>query len=105
MKIVKAENSVRSGNNLIRTGSQIVSGEKDLSHALNISRGNKTDAADRKKFQRMSKQYTFPIHHSGTRIYMFREDIDVINNRYLLRGPVIAKYLPALCYISARLPH
>lgn len=76
----------------VQQASQLVEGWKDLCPAIGIRSKNGNPDADRKMFQRISKKYNFPVHHNGNRIYMLKEDIDLINNRYLLGMSKIAEY-------------
>lgn len=71
----------------------IISGYKDLCTALNINSKNGNIDTDRKMFYRMVKRYNFPLHRKGNRIYMSKEDIDAINDYYLLGIPKIAEYM------------
>lgn len=70
---------------------QIVNGVTELSHALGIDAPSKEGV--RKKFARLSRKYNFPVHHNGKRVYMLSEDIETINNQYLLGTAQIAAYL------------
>lgn len=84
-----------------KAANEIIYGWRNISSALNIKnkikKRNKKPfnitGSDKKKFFRMAKKYDFPIHYTRDRhIYMLKNDIDMINNYYLLGIKSIAEY-------------
>lgn len=83
---------MEKGKEKTRTDSK-VTGYKDLCLALGISSKSGDPDADRKRFYRVSKKYGFPVHRDGKTASMLREDVETINDYYLLGASKIAEYL------------
>jgi hypothetical protein len=69
-----------------------VYGCENLSFALNIYSKTKKKESDKKRFLRTAKRCDFPVYRENRRIYMFKKDIDEINNFYLFNYKQMSVY-------------
>ncbi len=70
----------------------IVVGCKEICTALNISSRADNHDANRKRLYRLSRKYNLPVHHKNRRMFMYKKDIHLINEFYLLGIGNIARY-------------
>jgi hypothetical protein len=66
---------------------------ESLARALYFYKDDKKRDSNKKQFFRIAKKYSLPIYRESGRIYMFKEDIETINQFYLLGLREIAAYI------------
>lgn len=87
------ENMLREFENEVEHERKIITGWKDIAKALNIRSKSGTYESDRKRFYRMTRQYNFPVHKAGKRIFMLQKDIDLLRGNYLFGFDQVSRYL------------